>query len=172
MPLQPATRSFMIYLQQHPEVRSRIKAERDKTLLYAGDFGSPIWLQLETYKRQHPGAIQLLHDVLQSIAAPPGSHGNMKDHVDDLTRKIPPRDQSVIWKALSGIFASNAEGTVYFSVGSHVTPDKKVFASTEIAVLLRNPNISSVSRELVEYYRRCVQTKTSDINTGFMPGDF
>jgi len=172
MPLQPATRNFMIYLQQHPEVRGRIKAERDKTLLYAGDFGSPIWVQLETYKRQHPGAIQLLPDVLKSIAAPPGSLGNMKDHVDDLTRKVSPRDQSVIWKALSGIFASNAEGTVYFSVGSHVTPNKKVFASTEIAVLLRNPNISAVSRELVEYYRRCVQTRTSEINTGFMPGDF
>lgn len=171
MPLQPATRNFMIYLKQHREVRDRIRAERDKTLLYAGDFGSPIWMQLESYKRKHPGAIQLLPDVLSTIAAPPGFHGTLKDYVDDLARKSPARDQAVIWKALSGIFASNAEGTVYFSVGSHVTPDTKVFASTEIAVLIRNQNISSTSRELVEYYQRCVRNRTSDINTGFMPGD-
>lgn len=172
MPLQPPTRNFLIYLKQNKAVRDQIKAEPNKTLLYAGDFGSPIWVQLETYKRNHPGAIQLLPDVLRSIPAPPGSRGTLKDYVDDLTRQVSSRDQLVIWKALSGIFASNAQGTVYFSVGSHVNPATKVFASTEVHVLLRNPKISSDSRQLVEYYRRCVLGRTFDINTGFMPGDF
>lgn len=172
MAIQPLTRDFLTYLQQSKGVRDRIRAERNKTLLYAGEFSGPIWAQVETFQRNHPGAVQILPEILRSIPAPTGHGGTLKDHVDALTSKVPSGDQLVIWKALSGIFASNAEGTVYFSVGSGVDPKDKVFPSTEISVLLRNPRISTVSRQLVEYYQRCVREKKTDMNTGFMPGDF
>jgi hypothetical protein len=172
MPIQKQTRDFLIYLKQNKSVRDRIRAERDKTLLYAGEFAGPIWSQVESFQRKHPGAVQILPDVLRSMPAPPGHAGTLKDHVNALTRGVPSNDQMVIWKALSGIFASNAEGTVYFSVGSGVDPKNKVFPSTEISVLMRNPRVSPVSKQLVEYYQRCVREKKIDMNTGFMPGDF
>src|SRR5215472_9854848 len=50
-------------------------------------------------------------------------------------------------EALSGIFARNAQGTVWFLVGSHVDPDTKVFAVAEVHVLRRNPDISRVSKK-------------------------
>jgi hypothetical protein len=172
MPIQPQTRNFLIYLQQNKGVRDLIRAERNKTLLYAGEFSGPIWSQVESFQRKHPGAVQILPDVLRSIPAPTGHVGTLKDHVEALTSRVPSTDRLVIWKALSGIFASNAEGTVYFSVGSGVDPKDKVFPSTEISVLMRNPRVSAVSRQLVEYYQRCVREKKTDMNTGFMPGDF
>jgi hypothetical protein len=172
MAIQPQTRDFLNYLQQNKGVRDLIRAERNKTLLYAGEFSGPIWSQVESFQRKHPGAVQILPDVLKSIPAPTGHAGTLKDHVDALTHTVPSNDQLVIWEALSGIFASNAEGTVYFSVGSGIDPMDKVFPSTEISVLMRNPRVSAVPRQLVEYYQRCVREKKTDINTGFMPGDF
>lgn len=37
MPLLPETRSFLAYLQKHRDLRDRIKAGRDRTILYAAD---------------------------------------------------------------------------------------------------------------------------------------
>jgi hypothetical protein len=171
MAIQPETRAFLVYLQKHKDVRARLKADRDKTLLYAGHFFAPMWRELESFQRKNPGTIQILPDVLRKIPAPPGSRGTLKDHVDGLTAKVSPGDQLIIWKALSGIFASNAEGTVYFSVGSGVDSNTKVFPSTEISVLARNKNISIEARQMVEYYQRCVREKRVDMNAGFLPGE-
>jgi hypothetical protein len=155
---------------QHKEVRNRIRADRNKTLVYAGSFFAPIWRELELFQLKNPGTVQVLPDVLKKIPAPPGYAGTLKDHVEALTRKIPPNEGMMIWKALSGIFASNAEGTVYFSVGSGVGAKDKVFPSTEISVLSRNLNISSEARQMVEYYQRCVREKRTDMNAGFLLG--
>lgn len=171
MPLQPATRDFLIYLKQHKDVRDKIKAERDKTLLYAGYFTCPIFLELQAMQQKRPGVVQLLADVLQSIPAPAGSTGNLATHVEKLTRRIPAKDQKVVWRALSGIFASNAEGTVYFSIGSGIDPATKVFASTEIPVLLRNAKVDEVSHDLLCYYQRCIRNGKTEVNTGFLPDE-
>jgi hypothetical protein len=169
MLLQISTREFLSYLQQNPDVRQRIKADKDKTLLYAGRFFGPIWKELEVFQREHPGSVQILPEVLQKIPAPFGNPGTLKNYVDTLTSKVPKKDRLIIWRALSGIFASNADGTVYFSVGSEVDREEKVFASTEILVLARNQGITPESRAMVEYYQRCVREKKTEINMGFMP---
>ena len=169
MALQAETREFLSYLQQNPDVRHRIKADQDKTLLYAGYFFSPIWKELQVFQREHPGSVQILPEVIEKIPAPFGNPGTLKNYVDTLTSKVPQKDQLIIWKVLSGIFASNAIGTVYFSVGSGVDPEKKVFPSTEISVLARNPGISPESRQMVEFYQRCVREKKTQINVGFLP---
>jgi hypothetical protein len=49
---------------------------------------------------------------------------------------------------------------VWFLVGSHVDPDTKIFALTEVHVLRRNPNISPESKNILEYYVRCIQSWT------------
>jgi hypothetical protein len=171
MPLEQPTKEFLNYLQKHKDVRDRIKADRDRTLLYAGSFFGPAWREMETFQRKHPGTVQILPDVLRRVPAPPGSVGTLKDHVEAFTQKLPPGDKLVVWKVLSGILASNAEGKVYFYVGSGVEVKDKVFPSTEISVLARNPRISAESRALLEYYQRCVRDKKADMNMGFLPGD-
>jgi hypothetical protein len=170
--LQTQTREFLSYLQQNLDVRQRIKAEKDKTLLYVGRFFGPIWKEVEEFQRKNPGIVQILPDVLEKIPAPFGNPGTLKNYVDTLTSQVPEEDQLIIWKALSEIFASNAVGTVYFSVGSEVDPEKKVFPSTEISVLARNRAISPESMAMVEYYQRCVREKKTKINVGFMPEGF
>jgi hypothetical protein len=73
-----------------------------------------------------------------------------------------------MWRALSGIFAANAEGAVSFQIGSGVTPQRKVFAANEVAVLARNSKVDATTSDLVAYYQRCIASGQPDINTGFM----
>jgi len=172
MTIQSQTKEFLSYLQQNRDVRDKIKADANKTLLYAGVFFGPIWRELELFQRRYPGTIQILPEILQKIQAPPGNPGTLRSYVDTLTVRVPPSDQLIIWKALSGIFASNAVGTVYFSVGSGVDGQQKVFPSTEISVLRRNQKISAESRQMVEYFQRCVREKNTRMNAGFLPNGF
>jgi len=194
MPLLPETRNFLAYLQKHREMRDRIKAGPDKTILYAGDgfptLGgkrfTPIWRELKSYQgryqqkhqnhqTQPPSVVETLHDVLEKLPAPPPNVGTLQSYAEKLAeqekRANGPHGAGVIWRALSGIFASNAQGKVWFLVGSHVDPDTKVFALTEVHVLRRNANISSTSRDMLEYYVRCVQKRDPDIAGGYLPSD-
>ena len=132
----------------------------------------PVWRELQQLKLSNleVASLQMLPDVLKLIPAPDNSANSMKDYVESLTDSVPWRpDGFTVWKALSGIFASNASGRVYFSIGSGVTKDNKVFAATEIFVLLRNQNIDPLTKEIVSYLHWCVQIKRADINFGFLP---
>lgn len=183
MPLLPETRGFLAYLQKHPELRFRIKAGRDRTILYAGDGfptlgGSgftPNWRALQDHQEKRPGVVESLHDILKTLPAPPPNVGTLQNYAQKLgeqeKRTNGIRAERVIWRALSGIFASNAQGTVWFFVGSHVGPDTKVFALTEVHVLRRNPNISPESKDMLEYYVRCVHSRNPDIGVGYLPSD-
>ena len=71
---------------------------------------------------------------------------------------------------MSGIFAANAVGPVSFYVGSGINKKDKVFAATEIPVLLRNPNVDALTKDVLAYYQRCVQNKQQGINFGFISG--
>jgi len=172
-PLQAETKAFLAWLGKNKAVRDRIKAETDRTLLYAGNFFKPVWQELDELRKRQTGAarLQLLPDVLERIEGPDGS-GTLKQHVDRLTGSVPWREDGfTIWRALSGIFASNAVGKVYFYVGSDIRRDTKVLAATEIWVLGRNPNLDPGTKEIVAWLQKCVQEKRSDIDFGFMPGD-
>lgn len=172
--LKDQTKQFLSYLQQNPGVRSRIKAPRDKSLFYAGRFFKPVWKEIADLKRSNASiaALWTLPDALAQIPAPTGVR-TMKDYVEGLTEgktaTLPwEPDGFVLWRALSGIFASNAEGKVYFAVGSGV--DKgKVLAVTEIGVLARNANIHPDSQEIVGWLQKCVREKNPDVNFGFVP---
>jgi hypothetical protein len=176
MPLLPETKSFLAYLQQRKDVRDRIKAGRDKTLLYAGDLFAPAWREVQAFQRKQPGAVEILHDVLAKLPAPPPHLGTLQSYAEALAKKEKAangaRSERVVWRALSGIFASNAEGKVWFYTGSNVCPDTKVFALTEVAVLKRNSRISPESQDMLAYFERCVRSRNPEMNAGYLPGTF
>ncbi len=172
--LAQETKDFLSYLQKNPAVRSRIKAPRDKSLFYAGRFFKPIWKEIADAKRGNAAmdGLWTLPDALAQIPAPQGG-GTMKEFVENLTEGTAAKlawepDGFTIWRALSGIFASNAEGKVYFCVGSGI--DKgKVLAITEIGVLSRNAKIHPDSAEVVSWLQKCVREKNPEVNFGFVP---
>jgi hypothetical protein len=175
MPLLPETRSFIAYLKRK-DVWDRIKAGRDKTLLYAGDMFAPAWREVQAMQRKQPGTVEILHDVLANIPAPPPHHGTLQAYAEELAKKEKlangARSERVVWRVLSGIFACNAEGKVWFYTGSNVFPDTKVFALTEISALMKNPRISPESRAMLEYFERCVRNKNPEMNAGYLPEGF
>jgi hypothetical protein len=174
MPLLQDTRSFLEYLRQHKEVRDRIKAGRDKTTLYAGNVFAAAWREVQILQSKQPGTMETLHDVLSKLPAPPPGPGTLQSYAESLAQKERvvngARSERVIWRALSGIFASNAEGKVWFYLGSEVAPDTKVFALTEVHVLKRNPRITSESQDMLAYFERCVRNRNAEMNAGFLPG--
>ena len=171
MPLHAETLSFLRYLQRNPSVRSSIRAAPDRTLLYAGSFVKPMWKEIEAFKRMHPeyATLQTLPDVLKTLPAPVPDHAHLLAHLENLQGRVPWKpDGLILWKAMSGIFVSNAVGKVSFQIGSGVTKVDKVFAATEVAVLSRNPRIDPVSRDLLDYYSRCIRNGESAINVGYV----
>jgi hypothetical protein len=173
MPLLQPTRDFLRFLRWNPATRTRIAAGANATLLYAGEFFRPVWQELEQLKLTSPevASKEMLPDVLARIQTPGQGHATLLDWAKALDNLVPWQDNGFIaWRALSGIYAANAVGTVSIYIGSGITRGEKVFAVTELPVLLRNPNIDTVTRDILGYYQRCIQNGQTDINVGFIGG--
>ncbi|MEJ8849792.1 hypothetical protein [Variovorax rhizosphaerae] len=173
MSLLPPTRELLSYLERNPSVRARIAAPPDATVLYAGEFIRPMWKDLEALNRTNPAfaSKQMLPDVLARIVCTGQPHPNLLAWAKALDALTPCKENGFIaWRALSGIFAANAVGSVSFAIGSKVTKDEKVFAATELPVLLRNTKVNPLTRDILAYYQRCVQTGGRAINFGFTSG--
>jgi hypothetical protein len=173
MSLEAETQEFLDYLRANESVRSLIKAGRNKTLLYTGSFFQSIFKELEKEKKKNANLarLQMLSDVLEQIPAPPRcADRTLKRYVDSLLRRVPERpDGFAVWNALSTTFAGNAEGRVYFSVGSGITREDKLFAAAEIEALLNNPRLDDVTREMAYYFHDQIQKGELNINVGFVP---
>lgn len=177
VPAQPATKAFIRFLSQNPAIRGQIRAGHDKTLLYSGAFFRASYQEIKSRKLVDPQVAdkETLPEVLARITLLPGkspnpakSYPNLLAYVNDLETQVPKNpDQFMIWRALSGIFAANATGKVSFWIGGGVN-ESKVFVVTELKVLLRNPNVDPLVKDLLEYYLRCVQSKNPDMNVGFI----
>lgn len=173
MPMATRTRALLRYLHDNAATQAAIAAPPDKALLYAGNFFGPVWQEIEALRRTSPQVAEkvLLPDVLARVQLPGQAFPNLLAWAKDIDNLMPWKENGfIVWRALSGIFAANAVGVVSFYIGSGVTRDEKVFAATELAVLSRNPNIDSMTRDMLSYYQRCVQTKQADINVGFVGG--
>lgn len=171
MPLQQETRSFLNFLQTHPAIRDQIRAAPGKTLLYAGTFFKPVWQEIAELKRNHPelAGLELLPDVLARIGVPGTRHASLLVYAQHVERAVPWKpDGFIVWRALSGIFAANAVGRVSFQIGRGVSQEEKVFAATELWVLLRNPKVDALTRDVLAYYQRCIQNKQTAVNFGFV----
>jgi hypothetical protein len=184
--LKDPTKRFLNYLQKHPELRAKIRAPAGQTVAYAGDFASePAFVRLLRLQISAPNSNDfcMLPDVLKRIPAPadlfaavglvtPPTVKSMLDYVSFLTgdgdyrgrAQVPWREDGfIIWRALSGIFVSQASGRVRLLVGDAPDPSKKVFFKTEIFVLERNPNIDPFSKT-------AIQTLRAQMKAGTIPG--
>jgi len=171
MPLPQPVKELLSFLQKNPFVRSRIAAPPNATLIYAGNFFRPVWQELETLKRSNPevASKHMLPDVLGSISTPGQPYPTLLAWAKAFDGLTPWKENGfIVWRALSGIYASNAVGAVSFAIGSGITANDKVFAATELTVLLRNPNIDPITKDILSYYQRCILTHESTINFGFI----
>lgn len=173
----PKTKEFLFYLNRNSEVRKKIRAEPNKTLLYAGRVVKEVWKEIEE-ERTSSGRLAnktTLHDVLKDIDIINSPYKNLLCWAEYIDQKYPGNlwksNGYVVWRALSGIFASNAQGAVSFMMGYGVSAkNKKVFAVTEVHVLDRNPNIDQTTRDAVAYYLWCIREKKYDINLSLIHG--
>jgi hypothetical protein len=171
MPLMPQTKQFLSFLRSNANVRKRIAAPPNETVLYAGNFMRPAWKDLEALKLSSPQFAQkkMLPDVLDNIGTPGTGYNTLLDWAKALDAVQPWKENGFIaWRALSGIYASNAVGVVSFYIASGITKTDKVFAATELPVLLRNPNVDALTKDILNYYERCIQRGESAINFGFI----
>jgi hypothetical protein len=174
MVIDDETKVFLKYLKAHPEIRSRIHAGHDRTLLYSGDFFNPLWKEITARTDPALANKQILQDVLVLIAVPGTGYANLLAYVQAVAKRVDKANGDLLWRALSGIFASNATGAVSFQIGKGVSKEvraddtRNVFAATEIDVLLRNPHVDATTKDLLAYFKRCIQSKQADINLGFI----
>lgn len=184
--LDPRTKAFLAYLQKNPALRGRIRAAPNRSVAYAGQFpDGAAWERLLRRQLTDPGTndFQMLPDVLRAIPCPadlytaigvvtPPGVRTLLDYVNFLTgeRPNPPYqgvpwndDGFIIWRALSGIFMSNAVGRVRLMIGDAPRPETKVFYRTEVFVLDRNPNIDVFATGAVQQLR-------SQMSTGIVKG--
>lgn len=180
-PLAAPTKAFLNYLQKHPELRQRIRALPNRSVAYAGNFpDGAAWIRLLRMQLSDPRAndFQMLPDVLRLIPCPPDLYKTiglvtppgvrtLLDYVQFLTgdgpypAQVPWNDDGFIaWRALSGIFMSNATGRLRLMVGETSAPQTKVFFKTEIFVLDRNPNIDVFAQGAVDTLRGQLQAGT------------
>lgn len=178
MAIDPGTKELLKFLKNNPSIRAQIKAPHNQTFIYAGDQILPAWKEIHRLKIRDP-RIRLkltLPDVLGKIRLTDAQFPTLHAWALAVDKIEPWRSNGFIaWKALSGIFAANASGQVSFVVGSGVTKEQKVFAATELPVLLRNPKIDAQTRDILSYYDRCLKfDKTAldygALNFGFVGG--
>ncbi len=184
MGFQDPTKRFLKYLRKHPDLRSRIRAPVGESVAYVGSFDSEpaflrlLRLQLTDSKTNN---FFMLPDVLRRIPAPadlfaavglvaPPPIRTFLDYVNFLTgeggwaKQVPwSPDGFTIWRALSGIFVSNASGRLRLLVGDALNRGEKVFFKTEVFVLERNPDIDLFSRT-------AIQTIRSQMKAGVLVG--
>jgi hypothetical protein len=173
MALQPQTRELFVFLRRNRAVRDRIAAGPHATIIYSGQILKPAWKEVADMKLRYPALSgrKTLPEVLQSISLVGHPFPNLLEWAKSLDSMLPWRENGfLVWRALSGIFASNAVGAVSFVVGFGITHVDKVFAVTEVPVLLRNPRVDATTRNLLEYYQRCIAERRADIGVGFIPG--
>lgn len=171
MLLLPQTRALLQFLNKNPSVRAQIAAVPNATILYAGRLIQPAWMEIEEWKKTLPqmATKKTLPDVLGSIKLSGQPYPDLLQWAKSLDNLAPWKYNGFIgWRALSGIFASNARGSVSFVIGSGVSRAEKVFAATEVSVLARNPNIDEIARDLLEYYQRCIKAGQSDLCVSYI----
>jgi hypothetical protein len=173
MALAPETKALLQFLQKNPLVRAQISAKRDATVLYAGQLMRPAWQEIAEMRRQMPqlATKSMLPEVLEKIDLAGHPFATLLNWAKSLDNLQPWNHNGFVgWRALSGIFASNATGAVSFVVGSGITKATKVFAATEVSVLARNPNVDETTRDLLAYYQRCIAAGKSDLNLSYIAG--
>jgi hypothetical protein len=166
--LQPGTRALLSILHAHPSLRWQIRGVPNRTLLYTASFFRSVWKEIADLKRTNPAvkSKETLLDVLDRLSVPGTSYSSLLAFVQDVDHPWQP-DGFTVWRALSGIFASNAEGAVSFQIGAGIEASR-LYTAAELPGLLRDPNVDAVTKDLLAYFQRCVQSRQPGVNLEFL----
>jgi hypothetical protein len=164
-------KSFLGFLHNNRGIRAQIKASRDQGILYCGVHnGTPAYQHIEQQQKEHGLQVQTLKDVTSKIPMPSNmGGGSLQEYAQELASGLEDdTNKAILWRALSGIYASNLSGKVALYVAEvvdetglaggknadgtlHYTQEKrmqrKVFTATEVNVLRRNTAIDKLDQE-------------------------
>jgi len=156
--IDPELRAVLKFLQKHPDVRARLCAPRDKTVVYSGGIDSvrgvfAAWKLLAQAKAGDPKQfdyVTLEERLRQFHATEFGEtlfeHANRVSQA--LEKKMIPDQALVLWRALSGLYIQGATGRVRALILPGSNPVKirrSVFALTEVHVLLRPDVLANIN---------------------------
>jgi hypothetical protein len=168
MVLQPGTRALLSILHAHPSLRWQMRGVPNRTLLFSASFFRSVWKELADLKRTNAAvkSKDTLLDVLARLPVPGTPYSSLLAFVQDVDHPWQP-DGFLVWRALSGILASNAEGAVFYQIGAGIEPSR-VFAAAELPGVLRDPSVDAVTKDLLAYFQRCVQSRQPGVNLEFL----
>lgn len=145
--LAPELTAVLSFLRQHPAVRQRLAAPRDKTVVYSGGMSGSAgphaaWRLLQQAKLQDPmrfDYVTLEERLRQFHVVAFGE--SLFDHANRvaalLTHQGLPDQAMILWRALSGIYVQGATGRVRALILPGPAIASSVFNLTEVRVLLR-----------------------------------
>jgi hypothetical protein len=192
--MHPELKAFFDFLAANPAVWKAIKAFPGKTLLYTGDLPNEfatklhavlppslrpsvklsgdvvmdgVWTKLgqPVEREEQLRDKEILPQVLGRVALPPQApYRTLGEWVRHLSDRLPAPAQDALWRGLSRIFASNAEGAVSFLMGFDVGKTK-VFVDTELPALLANPSVDITTRNMLLYYQECVRKGATTLDS-------
>jgi hypothetical protein len=169
MSLDPALTRFLQFLARHPQVRQRLAAPPDCTVVYSGKVqdGEELigaWQLLARRKAQDPRAnnyVTLEERLRQFHAVEFGE--SLFDHARRVARSLNllgrNHEAVILWRALSGIYVQGAKGRVRALVVPGAEIAASVFNLTEVKVLLQPDVLQQISidPELLRNFRQQVQ---------------
>jgi len=169
MALDPELLRFLNFLQRHRELRARLPAPVDKTVVYSG--GMPTadglhaaWRLLAQAKAAEPARfdyVTLEERLRQFHAVEMGE--SLYDHANRLSDVLKGRGKEdqrlILWRALSGIYVQGARGKVRALILPTEAIAGSVFHLTEVNVLLRADVLQQISidPELLRNFRSLVK---------------
>lgn len=174
MPLDPELRSVLEFLASRPDVRQKIPAAMNKTVVYSGgirrgDDVYPAWRMLEQAKAQDPlrfDYITLEERLRQFHVVQFGE--TLYEHANRVASNLKLRgldDQALIlWRTLSGIYVQGASGKVRALILPNERTARSVFSLTEVNVMLK-PDVLrqiQINPELLRDFR-------VEVKAGFQP---
>lgn len=145
------------FLRNHPDVRKRLAAPPDKTVVYSGGAETPggvlagwrLLAQAQAKEPQRFDYVTLEQRLRQFHAVEFGEslfeHAN---RVSDCLKGRGMEDQAmVLWRALSGIYVQGARGKVRAMILPGTAIAGSVFALTEVNVLLRSDVLQQIQMD-------------------------
>jgi hypothetical protein len=145
--LDPALTDVLQFLNRNPQVRQRIPAPPDKTVVYSGGFDGlqprlEAWRAIDQARKREPQRFDVvtLEERLGEIHVP-AFGATLYDHALKVSRDLGARgkagEATILWRALSGIYVQGARGRVRALVLPGPVIAGSVFNLTEVHVLLR-----------------------------------
>jgi hypothetical protein len=154
MSLDAELMSVLQFLRKYPNVRSRLCAPPDKTVVYSGGIERAgevfrAWEMLAKAKLQDPRRFDYmtLEERLRQFHVVQFGETLFEyatRTAASLQRRGLPDQAAILWRALSGIYIQGAVGRVRALILPDMKTSKSVFGLTEVNVLLRQDVLQSI----------------------------